>query len=114
MNSANTNGAAPRVLIVGARIAGLATAGALAGVGWDVEVVERRAAFNDMPTGLFIPANGGVRAVRALGMADGVIAGGRAIERLVAGTANGTQSVGAIAHWEQISVGSFAPLVPEP
>jgi 2-polyprenyl-6-methoxyphenol hydroxylase-like FAD-dependent oxidoreductase len=54
-------------------------------------VVERRAAFNGAATGLFIPANG-VRALRALGMADGVLACGRAIDRLVARTANGAPS----------------------
>jgi 2-polyprenyl-6-methoxyphenol hydroxylase-like FAD-dependent oxidoreductase len=91
MSAHNNNGATPRVLVVGAGIAGLAAASALARIGWDVEVVERRAAFNGIPTGLFLPANG-VRALRALGMADGVLARGRAIERLVASTADGDQS----------------------
>lgn len=93
MSITNNNGAAPRVLIVGAGIAGLATAGALAGIGWDVEVVERRSTFNGAATGLFIPVNG-VRALRALGMAGGVLARGRKIERLVARTANGALSAG--------------------
>jgi 2-polyprenyl-6-methoxyphenol hydroxylase-like FAD-dependent oxidoreductase len=91
MEAGNNNGAAPRVLVVGGGIAGLATASALARIGWDVEVVERRASFNGIPTGLFIPANG-VRAMRSLGMADGVLARGRAIKRLVASTADGAQS----------------------
>jgi glycine/D-amino acid oxidase-like deaminating enzyme len=84
---------AARVLIVGAGIAGLATAGALDRIGWEVEVVERRACFNGTPAGLFIPANGS-RALRGLGMAEGVIARGRAIERLVARTATGALSAG--------------------
>ncbi|MBV9798435.1 MAG: FAD-dependent monooxygenase [Solirubrobacterales bacterium] len=93
MNTANPSSATPRVLIVGAGIAGLATAGALARIGWEVDVVERRWTFNGTPTGLFIPANG-VRALRALGLGDRVIARGRPIERLVARTADGTLGAG--------------------
>jgi hypothetical protein len=91
VSAAAGNGTPPRALIVGAGIAGLATAGALDRIGWEVDVVERRAAFNGIPTGLFIPANG-TRALCGLGMAESLIARGRTIERLVARTATGTPS----------------------
>ena len=84
---------APRALIVGAGVAGLTAARALGDVGWGVEVIERRASFDAIPTALFIPANG-VRALRALGMADGVIARARAITRLEARTADGELAAG--------------------
>ena len=66
----------PQVLIVGAGIAGLAAAGAIRGLGWDVDVVEQRADFDGAGTGLFFPANG-VRALAALGVLDGLACRGR-------------------------------------
>jgi 2-polyprenyl-6-methoxyphenol hydroxylase-like FAD-dependent oxidoreductase len=55
---------APRILIAGAGIAGLALARALRQRGLGAEIVERAAEWDRAGTGLFIPANG----VRALGM----------------------------------------------
>jgi 2-polyprenyl-6-methoxyphenol hydroxylase-like FAD-dependent oxidoreductase len=78
-----------RVLVVGASIAGLATAAALARIDVEVDVIERRAAFEGPGTGLFFPANG-VRAVAGLGLAGELVARGRVIERLRARSADGS------------------------
>src|SRR5215467_9511593 len=79
----------PMTLVVGAGIAGLATAGALRDRGWTVDLVERRPSLEAIATGLFFPANG-VRAARALGVADGVVPHGRLVERLRVASADGT------------------------
>jgi 2-polyprenyl-6-methoxyphenol hydroxylase-like FAD-dependent oxidoreductase len=82
------NGGAPRALIVGAGIAGLAAAGAIRGIGWDVDIIERRASFGVAGTGLFLPANG-VRALAALGILDSLADRGAAITRLRVRSADG-------------------------
>ena len=79
----------PRVLVVGAGIAGLATAGAIRELGWDVSVVEQRPDFDGTDTGLFVPANG-VRALAALGVLDGIAGRGRRISRLQVRSADGS------------------------
>lgn len=78
----------PQVLVVGAGIAGLAAAGAIRELGWDVSVVEQQADFDGVGTGLFIPANG-VRALAALGVLDGIAARGQRIDRLRVHSADG-------------------------
>lgn len=78
----------PQVLVAGAGIAGLAAAGAIRELGWDVSVVEQRADFDGIGTGLFIPANG-VRALAALGVLDGIACRGRRIDRLRVYSADG-------------------------
>ncbi|HEY7272432.1 MAG TPA: FAD-dependent oxidoreductase [Actinoplanes sp.] len=60
-----------RVLVVGAGVAGLATAWALRRHGLTVEIVERRAQWGAEGSGLFLPANA-VRALRELGLASAV------------------------------------------
>ncbi len=83
----------PQVLIVGAGIAGLAAAGAIRELGWDVSVVEQRADFDGIGTGLFFPANG-VRALAALGVLDALACRGRRIGQLRVRSADGaTESV---------------------
>lgn len=57
----------PRVLIVGAGIAGLALAKSVHQQGFDVEVVERSAGWDQGGAGLFLPANA-VRALNRLGV----------------------------------------------
>ena len=84
----------PRVLVVGAGIAGLAAAGAIRGLGWDVSVAEQRADFGGIGTGLFFPANG-VRALAALGLLDGLACRGRRIDRLRVRSADGSAEAGA-------------------
>jgi 2-polyprenyl-6-methoxyphenol hydroxylase-like FAD-dependent oxidoreductase len=71
----------PRVLVVGAGIAGLAAAGAIGELGWNVTVVEQRPGFGGTGTGLFVPANG-VRALAALGVLEGIARRGRRISQL--------------------------------
>src|SRR5215472_851162 len=78
MHSAND---IPHVLVVGAGIAGLVTAGAIRELGWDVSLVEQRLSFDSIGTGLFVPANG-VRALAALGRLDCLASQGRRIDRL--------------------------------
>jgi FAD-dependent urate hydroxylase len=56
-----------RVLVVGAGIAGLATARALARAGFSPEVIEREPAFAAAGTGIYLPGNA-ARALRALGL----------------------------------------------
>jgi FAD-dependent urate hydroxylase len=62
-----TLAAGSRVLIVGAGIAGLATARALARAGLAPQLVEREPASPDAGTGIYLPGNA-VRALRALGL----------------------------------------------
>jgi len=78
MHSAND---IPHVLVVGAGIAGLVTAGAIRELGWDVSLVEQRLNFDSIGTGLFVPANG-VRALKALGRLDCLASQGRRIDHL--------------------------------
>lgn len=80
--------AVPRALIVGAGIAGLAAAGAIRRIGWDVDLVEQRTDFVAAGTGLFFPANG-VRAMAALGVMDVLVSRGAAITRLRLRSADG-------------------------
>ena len=84
----------PQVLIVGAGIAGLAAAGAIRELGWDVDVVEQGADFDGAGTGLFFPANG-VRALAALGVLDGVACRGRRIGPLQVRSADGAAQAAA-------------------
>ena len=80
-------------LVAGAGLAGLATAKVLHDLGWTVDLVERRQAFDAIPTGLFLHANG-MRAFAALGAAAALRARGRDIERLRMRSADGsTQGV---------------------
>ena len=62
-----------RILIVGGGIAGLALGRALREQGFDPEIIERAASWPAGGTGLYLPGNG-VRALRALGLADRVLA----------------------------------------
>jgi 2-heptyl-3-hydroxy-4(1H)-quinolone synthase len=62
-----------RILIVGGGIAGLALARALREHGFAPELIERAATWPSGGTGLYLPGNG-VRALRALGLADQVLA----------------------------------------
>jgi len=84
----NTN-RLPQALVVGEGIAGLAAAGAIRELGWDVSLVERRPDFDGTGTGLFIPANG-VRALAALGVLDRIACRGRRIGRLRVRSADGS------------------------
>ncbi|GAA4858939.1 FAD-dependent monooxygenase [Actinomycetospora straminea] len=70
---------AGRALVVGAGIGGLATAIALRGAGWEVEVRERRAAPWDEGAGISLWPNA-LRALDALGVGDAVRAVGHAHE----------------------------------
>jgi len=62
-----------RILIVGAGIAGLALGRALRKQGFTPEIIERAASLTASGTGLYLPGNG-VRALRALGLADELLA----------------------------------------
>jgi 2-polyprenyl-6-methoxyphenol hydroxylase-like FAD-dependent oxidoreductase len=68
-------------LVAGAGVAGLAAAKGLHDLGWQVHLVERRPAFDAVPTGLFVPASG-MRAFTALGAAKTLFPCGQAISRL--------------------------------
>ena len=57
----------PRILVVGAGLAGLALARSLAAAGWEPEVVDRAGGWDVLGTGIYLPANG-TRALRALGL----------------------------------------------
>ncbi|MFI8528034.1 FAD-dependent monooxygenase [Promicromonospora sukumoe] len=70
----------PRVLVVGAGIAGLAVVRALRGWGARIEVVEREAAPHGVGAGIFLPGNA-VRALRALALEDTVAERAVRIER---------------------------------
>jgi 2-polyprenyl-6-methoxyphenol hydroxylase-like FAD-dependent oxidoreductase len=65
----------PRILIVGAGIAGLALARALRQRGLPAEIVEREGERDQVGTGLFLPANG-VRMLRMLGLDEAVLSRG--------------------------------------
>jgi 2-polyprenyl-6-methoxyphenol hydroxylase-like FAD-dependent oxidoreductase len=60
------------ILIVGAGIAGLGAARALAGAGFAPEVVEREPAWGETGMGIYLPGNA-ARALRALGLERGVV-----------------------------------------
>jgi 2-polyprenyl-6-methoxyphenol hydroxylase-like FAD-dependent oxidoreductase len=77
-----------RVLVVGAGVAGLATARALCGAGFEVTVVERRPGAPLPGLGLNLPGNA-VRALDALGVADQVLAAGIPVTRREYRTARG-------------------------
>jgi 2-polyprenyl-6-methoxyphenol hydroxylase-like FAD-dependent oxidoreductase len=62
-----------RVLVVGAGVAGLAVARALAHARFAVDIVEREAAWNSEGAGIFLPGNA-VRALRALDLDEAALA----------------------------------------
>jgi 2-polyprenyl-6-methoxyphenol hydroxylase-like FAD-dependent oxidoreductase len=61
-----------RILVVGAGIAGLAAARTLARAGFSAEVVERRPAWDETGTGIYLPGNA-ARALRVLGLEQAVL-----------------------------------------
>ena len=61
-----------RALIVGAGIAGLATALAFQHRGWDVQVVERAVVLREIGAGIQLSPNG-MKIMRALGLEDAVL-----------------------------------------
>jgi 2-polyprenyl-6-methoxyphenol hydroxylase-like FAD-dependent oxidoreductase len=69
-----------RILVVGAGVAGLSTARALARAGFSVELVERQPEWNDAGSGIYLPGNAG-RALRALGLEQAVLERAFAIPR---------------------------------
>jgi len=82
-----------RALVAGAGIAGLTAAKSLHDQGWQVDLAERRLAFDAVPTGLFIPANG-MRALAALGAATTLLPSGQPIGRLrLSSAGSDTQAV---------------------
>ena len=91
------------MLVAGAGIAGLAAAGAIRELGWDVSVVEQRADFDGIGTRLFVPANG-VQALAALGVLDEVACRGRRIDRLRLHSADGAAE--AVARLDRVWPGA--------
>ena len=86
-----------RVLVAGAGIAGLTAAKGLHGGGWQVHLVERRPAFDAVPTGLFFPANG-MRALTALGAGTTLLSCGQRIARLrLSSASSDTEAVADLA-----------------
>ena len=69
-----------RILVVGAGIAGLATARALARSGFAADVIERQPGWDEAGTGIYLPANA-VRALRALGLEHPVMERAAVISR---------------------------------
>ena len=69
-----------RILIVGAGLAGLALARALRQAGLASEVIEREVSWENVGTGMYLPANG-VRTLRALGLEGAVAARAAEIPR---------------------------------
>jgi FAD-dependent urate hydroxylase len=69
-----------RILIVGAGLAGLALARALAQAGFAPRLIERAGGWQDAGTGMYLPANG-VRALRVLGLDEAVAAQAASIPR---------------------------------
>lgn len=70
-----------RAVIVGAGIAGLAAAQGLRLIGWDVAVYEQAEKVEPLGAGLSLSANA-LRALRALGLYEAVVAGAQPIRRL--------------------------------
>jgi FAD-dependent urate hydroxylase len=60
------------ILVVGGGIAGLATARALAGAGFSVDLVEREGAWTGAGAGIYLPGNA-ARALRTLGLERAVL-----------------------------------------
>ena len=68
-----------KAIVVGAGIGGLAAAIALRRAGWEVEVLERAATPGELGFALLLAPNA-MRALRALGLADRIVAGGAVAE----------------------------------
>ena len=66
-----SSGSGPRILVVGAGIAGLGVARALRHRGFAAEVVEREPARTHVGAGIYLPGNA-TRALRALGLQSAV------------------------------------------
>ena len=62
----------PRVLIVGAGIAGCCAAIALARIGWAVTLIEKQSAWQFQSSGIFVYSNG-LAQFRALGVMDEMV-----------------------------------------
>jgi 2-polyprenyl-6-methoxyphenol hydroxylase-like FAD-dependent oxidoreductase len=69
-----------RILIVGAGLAGLATARAFARAGFSAEVIERQPGWREAGTGIYLPANA-FRALRTLGLEQAVLESAAVISR---------------------------------
>ena len=93
-----------RVLVVGAGVAGLATARALRGAGFEATVVERRPGAPLPGLGLNLPGNA-VRALDALGVAEQVLAAGIPVTRREYRTARGRLlfAVDESSYWADVA-----------